>query len=124
MDLSKTPAELATEAAEALRALNHRTLDSKAYTAPPAVGDTAHGIRTLIERLPQTLDQMNAALLRLDVEKAIRMDDGTDPEVAVAVCEAALRRAQLLTDDLLKELSIVSARTSHMGGQWDAADDE
>ncbi|MGW7469542.1 hypothetical protein ACWGJT_33965 [Streptomyces xantholiticus] len=120
MDLTKTPGQLATEAAEAIRALNHRTLglDSEGYDAPPSVGEAAYAIRTLIERLPQALDQMDNALQNFAAQRAIRMDDGTDPTYATAECAAAIAAAKPLLDQLLSEVSIVSARTSHMGGHW------
>ena len=124
MDLTKTPGQLATEAAEAIRALNHRTIDAKAYDAPPSVGEAAYGLRTLTERLPQSLQQMESELLRFDAEDSIRMDDGTDPAYAVAECAAALAAARQHLDHLLGELAIVSARTSHMGGHWPADEDE
>lgn len=120
MDLTKTPGQLATEAAEAIRALNHRTLGLKpeGYDAPPSVGEAAYAIRTLIERLPQALQQMDTALLRFDEEAAIRMADGTDPTIAVAECGAAIMQAKPLLAQLLSELSTLSSRTSHMGGHW------
>ena len=123
MDLTKTPGQLATEAAEAIRALNHRTIDAESYDTPPSVGGAAYGLRTLTERLPQSLDQMEAALLRFEAEDGIRMDDGTDPTYAVAECAAALAVARQHLGQLLGELSIVSARTSHMGGHWPDEDD-
>jgi hypothetical protein len=124
MDLTKTPGQLAGDAAEAIRALNHRTLDRKGYSAPPAVGEAAYAIRTLIERLPQSLDQMATALTWFGAEDAIRMDDGTDPHQAVAECAAAIAVGRQHLAQLLDELAVVSSRTSHMGGQWDSAEDE
>jgi uncharacterized membrane protein YdfJ with MMPL/SSD domain len=121
MDLSKTPGQLATEAADAIRALNHKTLNDS-YETPPAVGEVAYALRTLVERLPQALNQMTAGLVGLDDESAIRMDDGTDHVYAVAECVAANQAAQSLLEQLQAELAIVSARTSHMGSHW--PDDE
>ena len=82
MDLTKTPPALATEAAEAIRALNHLTigLDHKGYENPAEAGATAYALRTLAERLPQTLDQLSTALVRFanedrPPERDSRVDD-------------------------------------------------
>ncbi|MCQ1582603.1 hypothetical protein [Streptomyces parvus] len=120
MDLSKTPGQLATEAAEAIRALNHRTIDAESYETPPSVGEAAYGLRTLIERLPQSLEQMESELLRFGSTDFVRMDDGSDPTYAVAECVSALAAARPLLAQLLAEIRIVSARTSHMGANWPA----
>ncbi|WP_329156461.1 hypothetical protein OIU91_43215 (plasmid) [Streptomyces sp. NBC_01456] len=122
MDLSKTPGQLANEAADAIRALNHKTLNDS-YEHPPAVGETAYALRTLIERMPQALEQMERALLDFGSTNAIRMDDGTEPTAAAAECVAAIAVAQPLLKQLQAELAIVSARTSHMGGHWPEDDD-
>lgn len=124
MDLTKTPTQLASEAAEAVRALNHRTLDPKSFDQPGDASDVADAVRTLTERLPQLLTQLGAGLARFDETQAIRMDDGSDPVTAVAECKAALdtARAQLIA--VTSTLGIVTARASHMGGHWDAADED
>lgn len=126
MDLTKTPPALATEAAEAIRALNHLTigLDHKGYEHPAEAGATAYALRTLAERLPQTLDQLSTALVRFANEDAIRMDDGTDPIQAVAECTGRLAVARPILGQLIAELATVSARTSHMGGHWPADDED
>ncbi|MEU3137586.1 hypothetical protein ABZ691_33075 [Streptomyces sp. NPDC006854] len=120
MDLSKTPDQLASDAAESIRALNHRTIDPESYDTPPTLGNTAYNLRTLVERLPQALDQMESELLRFGSTDFVRMDDGTDPTYAVAECVSALAAARPLLDQLLAEMRIVSARTSHMGANWPA----
>ncbi|WP_030390470.1 hypothetical protein [Streptomyces sp. NRRL S-241] len=120
----KTPGELATEAAEAIRALNHRTLDKASYENPAEVGAAAYALRMLVERLPQTLDQLRTGLLWFGAENTIRMDDGTDPRDAVAECSASLLVARQHLQGLLDELALVSARTSHMGGHWPDHEDD
>ncbi|MEU5547645.1 hypothetical protein AB0G85_35695 [Streptomyces sioyaensis] len=72
MDLSKTPGRLATEAADAIRALNYKTLNDS-YEDPPAAGEAAYALKPLVERMPQALQQLDAALLRFDANDAIRI---------------------------------------------------
>lgn len=126
MDLTKTPAALATDAAEAIRGLNHLTigLDHKGYENVADAGAAAYALRTLVERLPQSLDQLGTALQGFAADEAIRMDDGTDPAQAVAECTAALAVARPILGQLLAQLATVSARTSHMGGHWPADEDD
>ncbi|MEU7154715.1 hypothetical protein AB0B15_42955 [Streptomyces sp. NPDC045456] len=122
----KAPAQLANDAAELIRALNHKTFDKGAYETPPAAGEAAYGLKTLVERLPQALGQLETGLLELGSVGAIRMTDGTDPTRAVAECVSALAAARPLLSQLLDELAIVSARTSNMGAHWpdEEEDDE
>ncbi|MFI1532791.1 hypothetical protein [Streptomyces griseus] len=120
MDLSKTPDQLARDAAESIRALNHRTINPESYDTPPTLGNTAYSLHALFERLPQSLEQMEDELLRFGSTGFVRMDDGSDPTYAVAECVAALAAARPLLDQLLAEIRIVSARTSHMGANWPA----
>ncbi|WP_331717668.1 hypothetical protein OG264_39575 (plasmid) [Streptomyces xanthophaeus] len=120
----KTPGELATEAAEAIRALNHRTLDKASYENPAEAGAAAYALRMLVERLPQTLDQLRTGLLWFGAENTIRMDDETDLRDAVAECSASLLVARQHLRGLLDELALVSARSSHMGGQWPEHEDD
>ncbi|MCX4547254.1 hypothetical protein [Streptomyces sp. NBC_01565] len=124
MDLTKTPGQLATEAADAIRALNHRTLDKGSYDNPAEAGAAAYALRTLVERLPQSLTQLGTALTAFDDDTAIRTDDGSDATYSVAECLAAIEAAHEHLGQLLGELAIVSARTSHMGGHWSADEDD
>jgi hypothetical protein len=95
MDLDRTPAQLASDAAESVRALNHRTLDPKAFPFPADVSDTANGITALVQRLPQTLQQLEAGLRALDDDNRIRLADRPPHEVTEAALEDAVSTALL-----------------------------
>ena len=82
MDLDKTPSQLASDAADAIRALNHRTLKPDAFPQPADVSDTAVGIATVVQRLPQALQQLEAGLRRLDEDNRIRLADRHPSEVS------------------------------------------
>ncbi|MFB7747660.1 hypothetical protein [Streptomyces sp. NPDC056132] len=124
MDLDKPPAALAADAAEAVRALNHRTLDPASFENPADAGDVALHLKSLIDRLPQALNQLGAGLYRFDADQRIRMDDGTDPCDTVADCLAALNVARANLTAVASALGVVSARTSHMGGFFNDDDED
>lgn len=100
MDLTRTPSEIASAAAEEVRALNHRTLDSNAFTYPSDVYSTVGGVDRLLAGLPQALEQLRAHLARMAATGNVKADDGdTDGRLAAAHLELtdaanALRQAQ------------------------------
>jgi hypothetical protein len=131
MDLSRTPSQLSNDAAESIRALNHRTLDPKAFTQPGDVSDVATAIATLVERLPQALAQMQAGLRALDDRDAIRLDDiregyasQKDISDRVSAVLSALRDAREDLSQAHATLQRATSPLSHMGGQWEDEDDE
>jgi hypothetical protein len=130
MDLNREPHQMASAAAEEIRALNHRTLDAdKAFTYPGQVSDTANGIATLLERLPQALRQMEAGLEQLRDDNAIRLDDRPENETSqkdihdqVFAVTQALSRTRELLGEAHTALRQATGPLSHMGGLWE--DDE
>jgi hypothetical protein len=124
MDLNRTPSEISSAAAEEIRALNHRTGNPKAFTEPADVANTASHLATLLERLPQALQQMDAGLTQLEQTTGIRMDTGTAPEEAVDLARSYLRAAREGLGGVLNDLRCASAELSHMSGPWPDSDDE
>lgn len=129
MDLTRTPPAIASEAAEQIRQLNHRTLDPKAFTQPGDVSDVANAIATLVQRLPQTLQQMEAGLLTLEEREAIRLDDVREGSASqkdisdrVSAVLSALRDAREDLERAHTALQRATSPLSHMGGLWE--DDE
>ncbi|MFI0822229.1 hypothetical protein ACH4TX_41665 [Streptomyces sp. NPDC021098] len=123
MDLNRTPAAIAHQLAEETRALNHRTLDPTVFEQPGDVSEVVCALRTVLERLPQALNQTSAGLRRLAETDGIRMDDGTDPAVAVAAALVALREATGALWSAQEVLGGAAAPLSHMGGHFSDADD-
>lgn len=118
MDLSRDPSAIASAAAEEVRALNHRTLDPYAFRQPADVGDTAHHLDTLVDRLHQSLTQLRHGLEALGEQDAIRMDDGSDVGEQVS---RAVRNLDYASQDLIavhNSLKQASAVLSHMGGHF------
>lgn len=129
MDLKRTPPAIGHAAAEEIRALNHRTLDPKAFTQPGDVSGVADALATLLERLPQAVAQMQAGLRELEQRDAIRLDDvaaGDSTARAVSDRVAAVQSALGDTrEDLSRALATLKRAAgplSHMGGLWE--DDE
>jgi hypothetical protein len=129
MDLNRTPAEIATAAAEELRALNHRTLDPKAFPQPGDVSDTADALARIVQYLPQALRQLDAGLEALHDEQRIRLDDVPANEVSAQEIQSrvfkvvsALREARVGLSQVDDEMRRAKGPLSHMGAPW--GDDE
>jgi hypothetical protein len=111
----QTPAELAGAAAEAIRQLNHRTLNGgdgwtypgDAYTVLGALDSAAGG-------LPQVLGQVRAFLNRLDALGHLRSDHGpVDHDLNAALF--ALRDAAQHAAGLREALGRAHSATGHLG---------
>ncbi|BFP50136.1 hypothetical protein KCMC57_65040 (plasmid) [Kitasatospora sp. CMC57] len=117
----KTPYDAADAAAEAVRALNHLTIDGRWAESPSDVSDVAQALARLSQRLPQALQQVYRELDRLDRADAIRMDNGTDPGVEAGRALAALKRTRALAEQLQSSMLTVAQGLDHMGGHFDPA---
>ena len=113
------PAGVAERAAEAVRSLNHLTL---VPLVPGTVGWEHVGdlyrvmteVRTLVDRLPQALDQIAGHLGR-SVE-AYEADAATDlgPDAVVASAAAALEAARCCVDEAGRYLAVAQGAVSHL----------
>ncbi|MFD4996958.1 hypothetical protein [Streptomyces buecherae] len=115
MPKTKTPAQLAGTAAEAIRALNHVTLNSKALPYPPHVSETVQALVAMVDRLPQALQQISGAVRRHAEHGLIRMDDGTDPAKAAGEVSSYLADAIDDVDKLSVSLHVAASVLFHMG---------
>lgn len=76
----KTPAEFASQAAEAVRQLNHATLSpqpSDDWTYPSHAYSVVGGLAQLAMTLPQALDQIGAFIEVMDTGGNLRSDKDT-----------------------------------------------
>lgn len=131
MDLNRTPSQIANSAAEEIRALNHRTLNTTAYTQPGDVSDAANAVATLLERLPQALEQLEAGLTQLQDANAIRLDtkplgDTSRQDIfnEVFTVTSALSEARRKLREAHAALRDATGPLSHMGGLWEDDQDE
>jgi hypothetical protein len=131
VNLNRTPAAMANAATEEVRQLNHRSLDPKAFDHPGDVSDTANGIATLLQYLPQALQQLEAGIEALHDRNAIRLDDL--PEGAASQKDISGRVSAVLSglrdarEDVQRAHDSIRRATSplsHMGGLWEDDDDE
>lgn len=127
MDLDRTPSQIANAVAEEIRALNHRTLNTKAFDGQPGnVSDTAIAIATLLERLPQALQQLEAGLIQMEDGNRIRLDtkplnetSRADIRHEVFTVTNALSETRRLLREAHIEIREATGALSHMGGMFD-----
>jgi hypothetical protein len=130
MNLDRDPSAMANAAAEEVRALNHRTLNpADAFQEPSDLYDVANGLKLILERLPQALQQLSKGLNRYDDADVLRMDDGSNPAVGAARALAALQSAQGQAQLLYATLGAATSTLSKMAfnaagvAQWADAED-
>jgi len=84
----KTPAQLADDAAEAVRAINHLTLrkpTGEGWEFPSDAYSVVGNLGTLVMRLPQALEQLTEFVVTLDANDHVRADDGDTGDKLVAL---------------------------------------
>lgn len=131
LDKNRSPAQIASTAAEEIRALNHRTLDTEVFPQPGDVSDTADGIATLLQRLPQALEQLEAGLVQLQGAHAIRLDtkrlaETSQQDIAneVSTVTSNLSEARRLLRQAHTAMKAATGPLSHMGGLWEDDEDD
>jgi hypothetical protein len=131
MDLDRTPSQIASSMAEEARALNHRTLNPKAFGNPADVSDTAVGITAVIQRLPQALQQLEAGLRALDDGNRIRLADRHPSEVsqldimrAVMDALAGLEGAREALGTVEEHLRDANRVLGNLGAPWSDGDED
>lgn len=97
-----TPDEIARQIRDLVEQLNHATLTTD-ITAP-RISATVQALLSALQHLPQTLDQLDAALTAQARADNIRMDNGDEPTAAVRTTRVALastkHRIESATDQL------------------------
>ena len=130
MDLDRTPPAIANTAAEEIRALNHRTLglNTKAYKNAPEISEVISALTTLIERMPQALQQAEAGLETLYDRNEIRLAAADDGQKALAdavfTVTGSLEYARNRVGSVLQDLKSAAGPLSNMGGPWPDDEDE
>ncbi|MDI3406059.1 hypothetical protein [Streptomyces cavernicola] len=99
-----TPAELAEQAAQAIRNLNHATLPGKDQLAYPGDAyETVGPLARLAHRLPQSLDQLTEFLRKLTESGAVTADYGSAEEQLLEA-RSALASSALIALTLAEHL--------------------
>ncbi|QHC26403.1 hypothetical protein [Streptomyces sp. GS7] len=113
--MSNNTARHAADAAAAIREINHGTFGREALPFPPQVSEVAQPLAVMVDRLPQTFDQLSAAVRRHLSAGLIRMDDGTEPDQAAKEVLQHLGDAQDSVRALSDSLHKGAAVLFHMG---------
>jgi hypothetical protein len=92
--MTTSPSDVADQAAEAIRALNHMTMDADTLEYPSDVYDVVTNLKLLTERLPQLFGQLAHWLWTEQEAGRIGHDAGKDAAVTVAGVDAHLVEAQ------------------------------
>lgn len=118
MDLTRTPAELADDAAEAIRSLNHVTIHRDAYHEPADINSAVSRLEALAYTLPQALTQTARILQAMDQDPGIRIDSGANSAEKVAEAVQEMQRAQQAFQAAGEALSRANQRLSTMGWRF------
>jgi chromosomal replication initiation ATPase DnaA len=123
VDYSKTPAQAADDAAEAIRTLNHVSFDGDAFAHPGDIYNTVMALLSMVQRLPQAIEQAEHRLYSMLDAGAVY--DDRDPtrenriDAAVSVEETAssLTEARVFAKSLAGALEGAVIELSHLGGK-------
>jgi hypothetical protein len=112
-------------AAEAVRALNHATINPGAYSYPGDVYSVIGELQTLAQRLPQALGQAADALEAMDDAGTVVDVEDPDrtPATVVAVAES-LANAAGHADSIARELAAAHVPAARLAGTDPTADTE
>lgn len=112
----KTPAALASSAAEAVRTLNHATLSPGRYgwEYPGDAYQVIGGLDQTAGRMNQALEQIWALLSGLAADGHVRSDRGT-PDADLTATRTALDTARAAADQLTTALRRAHSAASHLG---------
>jgi hypothetical protein len=113
MDPAQSPAALADEAYEAIRAINHRTMWAR--LPAPVVYSILGSLKGVGYLLPQALNQLASGLGRSLDEYLVYEDDDRDPVQSVATAADHLSRAVQLAAALGAALELAQRAIAHQG---------
>ncbi|MEU8887342.1 hypothetical protein [Streptomyces sp. NPDC048442] len=111
----------AQTAAYAKQRLNRETSNLDSLLTPPHVSEVVQSLTQLTDRLPQTLDQLAAALRRQHAEGLVRMDDGSPAGPAAEKFLHHLGEARLHARTLSDSLHKAASPLFHMGSKGQSA---
>jgi len=107
--------ELADQAAQAVRELNHRTRGAGAFTGPAEIYRLVAELALLVGGLPQLLGQLGQWLHTEHDAGRLRTDNRTDPDPAVRDAAATLADAGDAAHELAQILVNAQQCLAHLG---------
>jgi hypothetical protein len=93
-----TPREIATQVAEAIRALNHLTYGGGELGSPDEVRDIIASLGLMGQGLPQLCEQLARFLVAAQEDGQVRHGSGADPDLSVTEVMEALNAAGQAAD--------------------------
>lgn len=131
MDLDRTPSQIASAASEEIRQLSHATIKPDAFPDPSSIASTADGIAAIVQRLPQTLRQLQTGLETLHANQQIRLADRPPHQVtqndidrAVFTALCGLHDAEHALGAVEEGLRSAGRVLGNLGAPWPEDDDE
>ena len=93
-----TPREVAIQAAEAIRALNHLTYGGGELGSPDEVRDIIASLGLMGQGMPQVCEQLARFLVAQQEDGQVRHGSGADPDLSVTEVMEALNAAGQAAD--------------------------
>lgn len=116
--MSTDPGKLADQAAEAIRALNHRTQHADSLPYPGDIYSTVGALQRMAYGLPQALGQLRHRLDQLHATGHVRSDAGpADLPERLRESRAWLANAAAAADSLGTALGEAHSHLSHLAWQ-------
>lgn len=111
-----TPARLASQAGDLIRAFNHATITTgDDWQYPPDAYDAIGSLAYMVRMLPQAIEQTLRPVHRTHEEGRVTVDGGGDPKEAVTELRAAIADAASLAQALGVALDRMHSATSPLG---------
>ncbi|GAA0556588.1 hypothetical protein [Streptomyces mordarskii] len=110
-----TVVELSDAAAEAIRQLNHATGKPDGLEYPGDAYSTVANLKTLVQRLPQALEQIEAFITGLHTDGHLTSDRGRPIEDEIDAVQASLKWAAGDAELLAERLDQAHSALSPLG---------
>lgn len=124
MPKSPEPRTIARDAASLIRDLNHTTIDLASMPYAGEISSTVLALIELVDRLPQTLDQLGDGLRSVEERGQIRLDHDADVHQEVVMALKGLSDAREALGPVSKALNDASGPLFHMGAPYTPDDDD
>lgn len=121
MDLSRTPAQAASAAAEEIRALNHIMYNG--FKEPADAYATVGALSRLVSMLPQAVKMIGNAVGALETRGGLRSDTDTLPDDLAGTYDA-LRLAVAESNALYRQLDFAHQALGRIGTELREEDDD
>jgi len=122
----QTPTELVRAARDHIQALNHTTMRLESMPYAGEISSTVQALIDLVDRLPQSLDQLGVGLREIEKRDGIRLDHDASVRQEVQLAMEGLEEARKALGPVSVALQKAAGPLFHMGAPYppDEDDDE